>query len=525
MHTYKQTWLKGFMWLALVFAWLLGLCDRPFSVPDEARYVEIPREMVVTGDWVTPRLNGVKYFEKPPLFYWIQACVQKMGASPVSEGCMRLPNLLIAVLGLIGTWLFARRFMGEELAEKATWMLATSALYYALSRVVILDMTVSVCAMFAFYAFYSSLKGSPQHQRWWMYAASVSAACGVLTKGIVVLALLGPVWLVWLTWERAWGQLRYIPSSILLFVAIVAPWHVLCGMRNPDFWYKYFWVEHVLRYITDMHCRYQPFWYFIPVLWAGLLPWSTAWSSRMGANLDPSLKRYLMLWAGWVFLFYSTSSSKIATYILPMMAPCILLFVDGLTVKRWGAIFWFILALVFLISPMFFYELYESKHALLPLVYLMTSVLLLMAFVLWFYPSWRTLSLSFLAFLWVVNKGTVDFQKPSIKPLVPYILDFQAKSGAKILGFCSYQQDLPLYTQQIITYAGYLTELEYGTQVEDVSAWIFLEDDIIKHLEQPFILVSRVQDAHAMPQDFTVVYKTRKFVVAMNKAALSNMKN
>ena len=171
----------------------------------------------------------------------MQASVQSVGASPTHEGWMRFPTLMMAIIGLIATWAFARKTTNELTAHKSVWILATCVLYFAHSRLITIDMTLTSLIMMAFYSFYLAMNTTnPTHQRLYMYGASVTAALGVMAKGIVVLALLGPVWVVWLTLERAWSDLRYIPTSILLFLAIVVPCHVLCGLQNSDFWHKYF---------------------------------------------------------------------------------------------------------------------------------------------------------------------------------------------------------------------------------------------------------------------------------------------
>lgn len=500
------------MLLPLAWVWIAGLGDRPYSTPDEARYVEIPREMVASGNWVTPRLNGVQYFEKPPLFYWVQASMQQLGASPTHEGWMRLPTLLIALVGLMGTWFFGKRFTEPDTAYKATWMLATCVLYYAHSRLIILDMTVSVCVMMAFYGFYTAMQGSQRHQRRWMYVTTISVACGILTKGIVVLALLGPVWVTWLTWDKLWGRLRYIPSSLALFVLCVAPWHIICGMQNPDFFHKYFFVEHFMRYTTTVHGRYQPVWYFIPIAWVGFLPWSATWPRLTWTPLQ----RYLVLWAVWVLAFYSFSNSKLIPYILPMMAPLALLWAENFRIQRYTSILWGLAAAGFLAAPAFFPELYHTKQSLLPFLYGASACLTLMAYLMWWRPVWSMLALTSLPLMWILNFGAIELQKPSIKPLVPFMLEQQKAHGGEFVSWRTYLQDLPVYTQQIVNVADAMNELEYGAHAEDTNKWIFSQDEMLKRVDKRYYLVGRMADKQYIPQGYKIIRHTQHYFVATN---------
>lgn len=504
----------GLFMLALVFVWLFGVGDRPFSTPDEARYVEIPREMVTSGDWVTPRLNGVKYFEKPPLLYWMQASVQSVGASPTHEGWMRFPTLMMAIIGLIATWAFARKTTNELTAHKSVWILATCVLYFAHSRLITIDMTLTSLIMMAFYSFYLAMNTTnPTHQRLYMYGASVTAALGVMAKGIVVLALLGPVWVVWLTLERAWSDLRYIPTSILLFLAIVVPWHVLCGLKNSDFWHKYFWVEHVMRYTTTVHARYQPIWYFIPITFVGFLPWSVMWPRIK--TLTP-LTRYLVLWAGWVLLFYSFSNSKLIPYVLPVMAPCALIWAMHATVKRWHGWVWMILGGSIIFAPMFFGELYDTKQALLMYLYIISFILVTIGACTIFKPSWYGVSIGSLALMLTLQYGAEALQKPSIKPLIPHLIEQQKKYGGVFASWRTYMQDLPVYTQQRVDVIDAMNELEYGAYAENTSSWIYKIEDLPNRLnDSPRYLVGRMADKQYLPNNYTITYNTAHFFVAI----------
>ncbi len=297
---------------------------RPFANPDEGRYVEIPREMVESGDYITPRLNAMKYFEKPPLMYWIQSAVIKYIG--MDEQSMRFSIALFAFLGVLVLYVLMRNNTDQKTALYSSVILAISPLYYFLSRLIILDMPLTAFISLAYFCFYQAIStGDRLHKRLWYYGLSTALGLGILTKGIVILAVTGPVFVIWLTLTKNWKNLLplYLPTVILLFLAIVVPWHYFAYKANPDFLNKYFYVEHFLRYTTSVHGRYKPFWFFIPFVALGLLPWTfiALKGIQEGLKKYKPLTLYLVLWASWTVGFYSIGNSKLIPYILPALIP------------------------------------------------------------------------------------------------------------------------------------------------------------------------------------------------------------
>ncbi|MDR3151466.1 MAG: phospholipid carrier-dependent glycosyltransferase, partial [Holosporaceae bacterium] len=214
-------WLLGCRGLAAIalilsidfFSYNLGI--RPFVSPSEARYVEIPREMVETGDYVTPRLNGLKYFEKPPLFYWLQAASIK--AFGVNETSMRLWTMAFAARGCLTVFFVGASFYSPAVGLAASALLATNVLYYAHSRVIVIDIVFStfLCgALWCFFAAFVRDNKQPPGRRWkiitLMYALS-ALAC--LTKGLIGAVLPGLVAFLWIAVTKNWKK---IPKMIHL---------------------------------------------------------------------------------------------------------------------------------------------------------------------------------------------------------------------------------------------------------------------------------------------------------------------
>jgi len=323
--------LLGLLCLGL-FGFRLGSSHLPN--PDESRYAEIPREMLATGDWVTPRLNGVNYFEKPPLVYWMVATSQNLFG--YNEWAARAVPALFALGGVLLTYAAARRLHGRAAGLAAGLVLATALLYFALARILLLDMAVSVlmsAALFCFILGVNEPAGS--RRRWLFYGLYASMALATLTKGLIGFLVTGAVMFTWLLVFNQWRRLRpfYLPTGALLFLALAAPWHVLAAMRNETWAHRYFVYEHWERFTSPAASRPGPWWYFIPIMLAGLFPWTGfLWpalrdSLRGGwaARRENANSWFFATWAAFIFLFFSKSHSKLATYILPIFPPLALL--------------------------------------------------------------------------------------------------------------------------------------------------------------------------------------------------------
>jgi 4-amino-4-deoxy-L-arabinose transferase-like glycosyltransferase len=325
-------WRRDLLILVLGFGVLYGFClgHAPLANPDEGRYAEIPREMVATGDWVTPQLDGVDYFEKPPLMYWaVAACLEAFGPS---EGSLRLVLVLFGVGGVLLAYAAGRSLGGRREGLWSAVVLGTSLFYMAHTRILILDLGVAVLMSATLFCFILGVRTPPgAGRRWLFYGLYASAALATLTKGLIGFLVTGAVMFLWLLVFGQWRRLRplYLPTGALLFLAIAAPWHILVGLRNPGWAHFYFIHEHWERFTTTEHGRTGPWWYFIPLVLFGLFPWvGFLWPSVRDAVRGGWARRkenadawFLLTWAGFIFLFFSKSESKLPSYILPVFPP------------------------------------------------------------------------------------------------------------------------------------------------------------------------------------------------------------
>jgi 4-amino-4-deoxy-L-arabinose transferase-like glycosyltransferase len=336
--------------LLVVFGliWFSNLEYRKLVNPDEGRYAEIPREMVASGDWTTPRLNDIKYFEKPALQYWATAAAYTLFGE--HQWTARLWSALTGFLGVLMVFFAGRRLFGAMAGWNAALVLGSSLLYVLIGHINTLDMGVSFLLSAAVCAFCLAQSGATdarQHRRW-MLAAWAALALAVLSKGLIGLVLPGAALVLYIVIERDWrlaGRLHLVPGLSLFFL-ITVPWFVAVSLANPEFARFFFIHEHFERFLTKAHGRYQAPYYFIPVLLAGMLPWTVtlidalarAWKREPEKNFQA--QRFLLLWAAVVFVFFSISSSKLVSYILPMFPALALLIGMRLTQLDARALAW-----------------------------------------------------------------------------------------------------------------------------------------------------------------------------------------
>jgi 4-amino-4-deoxy-L-arabinose transferase-like glycosyltransferase len=328
------SWPKVLLGLGLLLTlYYAGLGAVPYFQPDEGRYTEIPREMLASGDFVLPHLDGVLYFEKPPLYYWLNAAA--LSVFGISEFASRFWSATLGLLGLLPLYLLGKRAGSTRAGLLAAAILGTSPLYLALAHLTIIDMALSVFFTLTLACFYlASVESRPQVRRALFYGMFAAAALTVLSKGLIGIVLPGGIVFTYLLLGRRWDVLKRVPwfTGVPLFLLIAAPWHVLAAMRNPDFLWFYFVREHFLRYLTTVHDRVEPWWFFLPiVLWA-LLPFTALLPASLWERARPSVIRtwafkeaspelFCWLWAAVTILFFSLSHSKLIPYILPALPP------------------------------------------------------------------------------------------------------------------------------------------------------------------------------------------------------------
>lgn len=523
----RSTWIKDLLLLTLMLGlWFCGLLGvRPLANPDEGRYTEIPREMAASGDFVTPRLNGVKYFEKPPLLYWLSAITFK--AFGVNQFTARLWNGLFAVLGVLMTYVAARVLHGRTAGIWSSVVLATSLLYYGLTHIVLLDMAVAVEMAGALFAFLLAVREPAGRKRLGFFVAFyVFMALATLTKGLIGFMLPGAVVFLWLLLMNRWRTLWpfYPILGIVIFLGIAAPWHVLAALANPSAdgtvwpgyarglelhklnqntgwtWF-YFVNEHFLRFTTKEHGRYEPWWFFLPVLIGGLFPWTVfgwqavknALAGGWTARRERAESWFLMIWIAFIVLFFSKSQSKLIPYILPVFPAVAVLLGNYLTeafssasLKRGRSGAWVFVGLMVLLAIAIVVmpapKNQPDFEAQLPIFKpLVVGVLLIGAGATSFLirrnhaPFVRiSIAASTGLFLITLTYIAQHLDHSSSKDFAT-VLAPRIKPEDRIYTVGIYPQDLPVYLNRMVSVVEYEGELQFGIDVEpEVSASRYL---------------------------------------------------
>lgn len=324
----QARWALWLVALALALVWFGSLDARHLLRSDEGRYAEIAREMWQSGDWVTPRYNGLKYFEKPPLHMWMTALAFQLWG--LGEWQARLWVAISGAFGILMMALAAGRWWGPRVALFSALILVSTPNWFIGAHFNSLDMSVSgaLAAVLACALIAQHPAATARQRLGWMLGAWAAMGVAVLTKGLIGVALPGLVLVVYTLWTRDWALWRrlHLVGGTLVLLLVTVPWFWLVSQRNPEFPQFFFIHEHFQRYTSTIHHRNAPFWFFVPQLLAGFLPWlgllPGMWTACRAEAPRPNGFRPLHLLATWavaIFVFFSASGSKLPGYILPVM--------------------------------------------------------------------------------------------------------------------------------------------------------------------------------------------------------------
>jgi 4-amino-4-deoxy-L-arabinose transferase-like glycosyltransferase len=302
----------------------------PLTNRDEGRYAEVAREMFASRDWLVPRLFGVPYLEKPPLFYWLTAAAYRVIG--VDEFGARLLPSVAATAGVLLTGLFAERMFGKTAGLASAAILGTSGLYFVFARVAVTDMLFSVLLAGALLAYFLAETEERTFVPFWLLAAAAT-----LTKGPVAAVLCGFVAVGHIAVRGSWRSLfaARFWVGLPLYLALVLPWFVLIELRYHTFLQFYFYKEHVLRVAGDEH-RHSFLWYF-PWLLVGFLPWTPLFFTALPAigrrtqedSRAGGAARFAVIWVAIVLVFFSVPRGKLIPYILPVFPSLAMLLGDA----------------------------------------------------------------------------------------------------------------------------------------------------------------------------------------------------
>lgn len=500
-------WLTRWtIWILLLFTavWFATLGGRRLLNPDEGRYAEIAREMSASGDWLTPRLNGLKYFEKPALQYWATAAAYEVLGE--NEFAARLWTGLTGFAGVLFAYFAGARLFGRSAAWLGATVLASSVLYVVVGHLNTLDMSLSFFLELAVFGFLLAQHAPPgsRAERAWMLLAWAATGFAFLSKGLVagVLPVLTLLAYTVVTREySAWKRL-HIAVGLPIFVLISVPWIIAVSLKNPEFPQFFFFHEQFERFLTTIHNRDAPWWYFLPLLLLGALPWApimlqslkSSWLADPATGFKP--RRFLLLWVVAVVGFFSLSHSKLPPYIVPVFPALALVFGEALTRMKASTLqrhFLVVASVLFLIGIVIIRVPAniagpKSVDVVADLRPETASSFLLAAYAI-FAAAWLLRRYSVNLAVTVAGLGTMlalhllVYGSDALRVTrsgydLAQQIAAQVSPQDKLYSVGEYDQTLPFYLSRTMTLAGYRGELDFGLSQEpklglnDVAAFV-----------------------------------------------------
>jgi 4-amino-4-deoxy-L-arabinose transferase-like glycosyltransferase len=493
--------------------YVYGIGGYPLLEPDEGRYSEIPREMIESGDYITPKLNYVKYFEKPAFFYWMNALSMQIFGE--NEFAVRFPTVLMAILGAVLTYILAKSMYSNSTALLSPVVLLSMLLYFSIGHINIIDMTLSFFITLSLVGFWN--------KRYSLFYAGMALA--LISKGLIGVVLPCAVVFLYILLTRQWTLFKEIVKSrvgILLFFIISIPWFISVCVINKDFFHFFFFQEHFIRYTTKIHDRYGPIWYFVPILILGVMPWTGFIPSALRSLFNirsinnEHEKRaliFLYLWILVIFIFFSLSNSKLIPYIVPVLPPLAVIFACFLnkilvdedlslakSVLTWGTPLFVLIFVASIIYPF----IDDHKIGILRLCsYTIPLGIVSLTFPVagiyaiknknakLFVFGALTLSLLFCA---LAKRGFTMIGETRSAYTTALLISEHKKEGDLVAQIWDYDQGLPFYLKQRIVLIEWLGELKFGASQEKDNTWFFRSDSLKQFWDESdrvFFVVSR----------------------------------
>jgi len=314
-----------------VSLFITGLGSMPLTDPDEVFYAETAKEMLNRDEMLTQYIFDKPQFEKPPLYYWL--CIFSFKAFGINEFSARFPSAILGILGILGIYLLGKLFINIRVAFLSGIILATGILYAALARACVTDMLLCVLILYAFLFFFYGYFAERKKVKWYLLS-SIFLGLSVITKGPIGVFLPVVILGLYLIFTKGLKKLKEIPliRGILLFLVVTLPWYILMyKVHGKEFVDVFFGFHNVTRFLHPEHKIGDVFYYYVPIIMIGFLPWSIflplgAWQAiREKASRIKKANIFIAVWILFTLLFFSVSRTKLPTYIFPLFPALALL--------------------------------------------------------------------------------------------------------------------------------------------------------------------------------------------------------
>ena len=511
----NQYWLSDFLCIAIFLGifYSLWIGTNALFTPDEGRYSEVAREMVASGDYVTPRLDGVAFLDKPALYYWLQASAIYLFG--IKEWALRFWPALIGVLGCLMSYITGRTLFSRRAGILSAIILATSPLYYGAAHYANLDLEVAVLIGITLMFSLLGLRAEQNKRTLFFLAAYVFAGLAFLTKGLIGIAFPTLIIGFWILILNRWSILKkmHLVIGLVIFVAITVPWYYLVQKANPEFLHFFFVTQQFSRFLTTQDFNNKAaIWFYLPVVFAGFFPWSifvlqavakslkNIWENRQAhAN-----ELFLLLWLFIIFTFFSLPKSKTVGYIIPIF-PAIALLVGNYLDKLWNnaqskgffscvSLFIFSSITMFITCITLWYLKPSAELTLAAPYLLITGIVFLIggisAFVLLKKDNFAKLMYCLISVaaisLLILSASAPVLNQKTLKPIAMQLKPL-LKPSDEVVTYYKFYQDLPIYLERRITIVAdwnapdiakndnWLRELWYGMPFQDTKDWLINE--------------------------------------------------
>lgn len=532
--TSRLSWVTDILFLGALFGvfYFLWLGSYPFFTPDEGRYSEVAREMLVSGDFVTPRVNGVAFLDKPALYYWLQAA--SMYLFGIQEWAIRFFPALYGIHGCLAVYLAGRRLFSRRTGLISAIILASSPLYFGCSHYANLDLEVAVLITTSLLAFLVAAESQGKNRFALFIVAYIFAGLAFLTKGLIGIAFPAMIGGLWILLLSRWSLLRKMSLVLGIFIvaAINLPWFIMVQQANPEFLHFFFVTQQVTRFLSAAEFNNpSPVWFYLPVIIAGFLPWTAFLLQAIPQQIRKCWRApqqqapvlYLLVWAFVIFAFFSIPHSKTVSYILPVF-PALAIIVGKYLADAWqenktttGLVF-SVLQVIFiniLIAALVFalpYRWIDLPIPFTPTLFAVGCELLASALLLTillrrirvpqlFYICSLTSAIMLLTFAFGAKHLNMNSAKPLVLKLQPML-----QPTDTVANYFKFYQDVPLYLNRTIILVAdwkapdieqrdnWVRELWYSMPFQNTDEILLTEDKFWKRWhssERIFVFVNK----------------------------------